>query len=164
MTAPIDQAFRDAMAHFASGVTIVTAGGLDGRPVGFTASAFSSLSLDPPLLLVCLQKDADCYTAFMKANQFAVSILADGQEPIALRFATKSVNKLNGTPTSAGPETGLPVIDGACAWAECALHDLVDEGDHTILVGRVIRAESNDSPPLLHFNRQFGRFAPERGS
>lgn len=154
-------AFRNAMARFASGVTIVTTRDRDGSIAGFTASAFSSLSLDPPLLLVCLQKDADCYAAFMQAEVFAVSILSHGQEEIAIRFATKSVDKMDGTPSVPGPATGLPVIAEASTGIECSMRERVDGGDHTILVGEVIGAESNASEPLLHFNRQFGRFVAE---
>jgi flavin reductase ActVB len=153
-------AFRDAMARFASGVTVVSTSDVEGRNVGFTASSFSSLSLDPPLLLVCLQKDADCYAAFMQAGHFAVSILALGQEEIARRFATKAIDKLQDTPMQAAPMTGLPVIEGASAWTECVLRERVDGGDHTILIGEVVHAESADAEPLLHFNRQFGRFLP----
>jgi flavin reductase ActVB len=156
--------FRNAMARFASGVTIVTTRNGDGAFVGFTASAFSSLSLDPPLLLVCLQKDADCYAAFMEAEHFAVSILAHGQADVARRFATKAIDKMDGTTTVAGERTGLPLIEGAAAHTECAMVDRVDGGDHTILVGEVISAVSTDLEPLLHFNRQFGRFVAEEPS
>lgn len=153
--------FRNAMARFASGVTVVTTRNGDGAVVGFTASAFTSLSLDPPLLLVCLQKDADCYAAFMGAERFAVSILAFGQSAVARRFATKAIDKLAGTPLVEGPATGIPLIEGASAQAECLMRDRLDGGDHTILVGQVIRAASSDREPLLHFNRTFGRFVPE---
>ncbi len=159
MAGSLDQnAFRNAMARFASGVTVVTTTGSNGRPAGFTASAFSSLSLDPPLVLVCLQKDADCYPTFLEAERFAVSILAAGQEEIARHFATKSADKLAAVQAAGGPATGLPLIDGASAWAECTMRDQVDGGDHTILIGEVIYAETTDAEPLLHFNRQFGRF------
>lgn len=155
------KAFRDAMGYFASGVTVVTTREQSGQVVGFTASSFCSLSLDPPLLLVCLQKDADCYAAFMQTEVFAVSILSSGQEEIATRFATKSINKMDGTSSYPGPATGLPVIAGASAGIECSIRDRVDGGDHAILVGEVISANSNAAEPLLHFNRQFGRFIAE---
>lgn len=156
--------FRNAMARFASGVTIVTTRNADGNFVGFTASAFTSLSLDPPLLLVCLQKDADCYAAFIANPHFAVSILAHGQSAVAKRFATKAVDKMQDTPVVPGPNTGLPVVEGAAAWAECSVWERVDGGDHTILVGEVIGAGSSDAEPLLHFNRAFGLFVPEEPS
>ena len=165
MNAALDPTdFRDAMARFASGVTVVTTRDSGGEAVGFTASAFSSLSLDPPLLLVCLQKDADCYAAFMEAEQFGVSILAQGQSPIALRFATKALDKWDGTPSAPGSATGIPLIDGAAACLECRGHSRADGGDHTILIGEVLTADTNGREPLLHFNRAFGRFVEDGGS
>ena len=159
MTSTVDQtAFRDALARFASGVTVVITRNGAGSFVGFTASAFSSLSLDPPLVLVCLQKDADCYRAFMEADAFTVSILAAGQPEIARRFATKSIDKLDGTPVVAAPGTGLPRIGGASAWLECRTYSRPDGGDHTILVGEVLEAGAGDDLPLLHFDRVYGRF------
>lgn len=163
-TSSAEIAFRNAMARFASGVTIVTTRDQDGIPVGFTASSFCSLSLRPPLLLVCLQKDADCYKAFMAARHFAVSILSRGQDDIARRFATKNIDKWDGTPVAEGGLTGLPLIDGASAMTECLTLERVDGGDHTILIGEVISADSSDAEPLLHFNRQFGRFVGEEPS
>lgn len=152
------------MARFPSGVTIVTTRDADGRGVGFTASAFSSLSLDPPLLLVCLQNDADCYAAFMAAEQFAVSILSEGQGAIALHFARKQADKLAGQPLVDGETTGLPLVRGASAHLECRMHSRADGGDHTILVGKVLYANSVDTPPLLVFNRTFGGFCAEEAT
>jgi flavin reductase ActVB len=158
----VDQiAFREAMSRFASGVTICTTKAADGAYVGFTASSFCSLSLEPPLLLVCLQKNADCYAAFMESNHFAVSILSHGQDEIAVRFATKAIDKWDQTPDQPAPLTGLPVVTGASATCECRIYDRVDGGDHTILLGEVLRADTTDAPPLLHYARQFGRFVSE---
>ena len=150
--------FRQAMSRFATGVTIVTTNDRDGRPVGFTASAFSSLSLNPPLVLVCLDRRAECFEAFQATELMAVNILAIGQDDIALRFATRGADKFGATPTTAGTATGLPLIDGALAQVECRMRERVEGGDHVILVGEVVRAASNDSDPLLHYNRNFGRF------
>ncbi len=150
--------FRNAMARFASGVTVVITQDGDGRPVGFTASAFSSLSLDPPLVLVCLEKRADCYEAFMRAPAMTISVLAAEQGDLAWRFATKNIDKFAGTPTLTGEATGLPLLAGATVQLECRVHDRLNGGDHTILVGEVLRAASTDEAPLVHFNRRFGRF------
>ena len=163
-TTDLQMDFRNAMARFASGVTIVTTRDGEGRAVGFTASAFSSLSLDPPMLLVCLQKDADCYGAFMEAEHFAVSILARGQGDLARRFATKAIDKWLDTQATPGDRTRIPLIDGAAAQTECVMLDRVDGGDHTILIGEVISAVSTTEDPLLHFNRHFGRFISEETS
>ncbi|HUF52943.1 MAG TPA: flavin reductase family protein [Dehalococcoidia bacterium] len=157
--------FRDAMARFASGVTVVTTRDTAGAFVGFTASAFTSLSLNPPLMLVCLQKDADCYQAFTDSDEFAVSILATGQSSLATRFATKGIDKWDGTPSITGPNTGIPMIEACSAQIECRVHSRPDGGDHTILIGEVIWADSHPQcAPLLHFNRTFGRFTPDEAA
>jgi flavin reductase ActVB len=150
--------FRNAMSCFASGVTIVTTNDPGGRPVGFTASAFSSLSLNPPLVLVCLDRRAECFDAFRTAPMMAINILAEGQDEIARRFATRGADKFGSTRTTQGAATGMPLIDGALAQVECHMHEKVDGGDHVILVGEVVRAVSGNSEPLLHYNRSFGRF------
>ena len=161
MVAVESTAFRNAMARFASGVTVVTTVDASGVPFGFTASAFSSLSLEPPLVLVCLEKRADSHPAFEQATQFAVSFLTEGQEDIAMRFATRGSDKFGGFETVAGEVTGLPLIPGALVHLECRLHDRLPGGDHTIIVGEVLTARSNEGAPLLHYNRQFGRFQPQ---
>ncbi len=150
--------FRNAMSRFASGVTIVTTNDPGGRRVGFTASAFSSLSLNPPLVLVCLDRRAECFEAFQATSMMAINILAMGQDDIAMRFATRGADKFGSTRTTAGTATGMPLIDGALAQVECRVHERVEGGDHVILVGEVLRAASSDAEPLLHYNRNFGRF------
>src|SRR5437763_1095455 len=143
--------FRNAMARFPSGVTIVTTRDPDGRLWGFTASAFSSLSLDPPLLLVCLDKKADSHPAFHEAGHFGVSILAVGQDKAAMQFATRGIEKFAGLPITEAPNSGVPLIAGAAAQMECKTHQHYDGGDHTIIVGEVLHAESWDVEPLLFF-------------
>ena len=152
--------FRAAMSQFASGVTVVTTKGAHGMSVGFTASAFSSLSLDPPLVLVCLDRRAECYEAFAGSETMAISILAVGQSDIAMRFATRGTDKFGPGGLDGGEITGLPLVEGATVRMECAIVDRPDGGDHTILIGKVLAARTNDIPPLLHYNRVFGRFAP----
>jgi flavin reductase (DIM6/NTAB) family NADH-FMN oxidoreductase RutF len=153
--------FIEAMAHFPSGVTVVTTRDASGKGVGFTASAFTSVSLAPPLILVCLQNDADSYPAFMAAEAFAVSILSVGQHDVATHFARKHPDKLSTVSTHEGSATGIPLISGACAYIECTMHERLDGGDHKILVGEVLTASSDDRAPLAFMNRQFGRFQPE---
>ena len=153
--------FRNAMARFAAGVTVVTTKDAEGRATGFTASAFSSLSLTPPLVLVCLDKRADCWDAFMAASEFAISILAAGQGDVAMRFATKGIDKFLDAPVTPGAVTGMPLVNGAMVHLECRMWDKPEGGDHTILIGEVLRAASHSDDPLLHFNRSFGRFVAE---
>ncbi|MBI2762042.1 MAG: flavin reductase family protein [Chloroflexi bacterium] len=153
--------FRNALARFASGVTVVTAKDAGGRPAGFTASAFSSLSLDPPLVLVCLEKRAQSYEVFAATEHVAVSILAAGQGDIAWQFARKEIDKFEGVSLETGEVTGLPLIQGATAHLEGRVYERLDGGDHTIFIVEVLRAHTEDLPPLLHFNRQMGRFVAD---
>ncbi len=157
--------FRNAMARFASGVTVVTTLSSDGKPTAYTASAFLSLSLEPPLILVTLEKKAESHPVFERAEQFAVSVLAEGQDEIAYRFARRGTDKFADFETAAGPSTGLPLIPGALVQLECRMHDRLPGGDHTILIGEVVTARTDDSrAPLLHYNRTMGRFHPSATS
>ncbi|MEX2080308.1 MAG: flavin reductase family protein [Dehalococcoidia bacterium] len=163
MTAPAldPQDFRNAMSKFASGVTIVTTHAPDGTPVGFTASAFSSLSLNPPLALVCLDRTAECFDAFMATDTFGISILQHGQDGLAMRFATRGADKFGSGDLSPGAVTGTPLVDAAIARIECNVHERFDGGDHVVIVGEVVSAAVQDGEPLLHYARQFGRFAAD---
>ncbi|MGE3075002.1 MAG: flavin reductase family protein [Dehalococcoidia bacterium] len=154
-------AFRSAMAMFASGVTVVTTiDRVSQKSVGFTASAFSSLSLDPPLVLVCLDRKAESHRCFQEARTMAISILAEGQDELALRFAKRGAEKFTGG-TTAGPITSCQLVDGAVAQLECEVEHLLPGGDHSIVVGRVLRATVEESErPMVHFNRRFGAFVP----
>lgn len=156
---PLDPAaFRAALSRFPSGVCIVTTQEVGGRPRGFTANAFSSLSLEPPLVLVCLDKKAESHDAFRVAPGFAVSILASHQMPLANLFAAKGPEKFEGIAVDAGDETGLPLIPEAVAHLECRMHQTIPVGDHTILVGEVIGAAVFEGEPLVYHNRRFGLF------
>jgi flavin reductase (DIM6/NTAB) family NADH-FMN oxidoreductase RutF len=152
---PVDtNAFRRALANMPTPVTVVTTVGTDGRPYGFTASSVCSLSLDPPLLLVCIGKHTGCYRAFRTAERFAVNVLADHQEELARQFATRGADKFNHAAVTYDGR-GLPHICGALTRLVCAPVDLLDGGDHSILVGRVEHAPVTGGRPLLYFNRDF---------
>lgn len=154
---PMD--FRNALARFASGVTVVTTVAADGTPFGFTASAFSSLSLEPPLVLVCLENKAESMPAFQHAEHFGISVLAEGQDDAAWRFAKRGTDKFGGFVVTRGQATGSPLIPGALVHLECRMHERLPGGDHTILVGEVLLAASDDArAPMVHYNRDFGRF------
>lgn len=160
MSAAIDaQDFRNAMARFASGVMVVITRDRDGAPAGFTASAFSSLSLDPPLILVCLDKRAECAGTFEVASGMTLSMMRDDQLDVALRFATRGIDKFEGVPVVDGPETGIPLIVGAPVQLECRMFARHEGGDHTILVGEVTHVATTTGEPLVHYNRSFGRFS-----
>jgi flavin reductase (DIM6/NTAB) family NADH-FMN oxidoreductase RutF len=144
-----DARFRQAMAAFASGVTVVTTTHA-GRLVGITVSSFCSLSLNPPLVLICIDKAAASHAAIGAAGMFAVNVLAEGQEYLSRRFATPEANKfLEGTYTLSS--TGLPLLNGALVQIECTLQDVLPGGDHTIYTGLVIAASVQEGRPLLYF-------------
>jgi len=147
---PIDEAaFRQAMGHFACGVTVVTTQMGDERN-GLTVASFASLSLRPPLVLVCVEKSVKSHDAIAAAGKFAVNILAENQTDVSNRFATKAEDKFADLPLHSG-ELGLPLIDGALANIECRLTNTLAGGDHSIFVGEVVHAEMREGEPLLYF-------------
>lgn len=152
--------FRNAMARFATGVTVVTTRDPDGRAHGFTASAFSSLSLEPPLVLVCLEKRARSHPIFMAATHMAISILSIDQIEIALHFARPNLDKFAGLAAIHGKSTSIPLIPASVAHLECRITDRFDGGDHTIIIGKVLSIDVTERDPLIYYNRQFGRFIP----
>lgn len=152
---PVDPAhFRSVMGNFATGVTVVTAAGPSG-PVGMTANAVASLSLDPLLLLVAFDHTARTLSVVRDTGRFGVNVLAAGQEDLARLFASKEPEhaKFAGVPHTAYDD--LPVIDGTLAWVGCRLERLVDGGDHTIGIGAVESAESGSGRPLLWFRGDY---------
>jgi flavin reductase ActVB len=146
--------FLDVMASFPAGVTITTTVAEDGRWWGFTASAFCSVSADPPLVLVCLAKTAECYPTFMAARQVAIHVLHPGTESLAMKFATRGADKFTGSGFSLSGR-GLPVLREAVAVLECSVFARYDGGDHTIVVGRVEDAILGQHDPVVYFRRDF---------
>ncbi|MBA3654985.1 MAG: flavin reductase family protein [Actinobacteria bacterium] len=147
------------MGHFATGVTIV-AGMEAGEPLGFTAQSFHSLSMDPPLILVCPSKTVSSWPRIRTAGKFCVSILGRDQEALCMTFASKTLDKFADAPWAPAPVTGSPMLDSAMAWIDCELDAEHDGGDHTVVVGRVVDVEINEDapPPLLFYRAGFGRF------
>ena len=144
------------MGHFATGVTVVTTKDTAGNPFGLTANAFASLSLNPPLALVCIDKDAQCYSCFEVSKFFAVNVLREDQEEISRRFATKGTEKFTGIPWHKG-ESGVALLDGAISHIECKIVRGYDGGDHTIYVGEVLRAKTTADRPLIFFKGKYHR-------
>jgi flavin reductase (DIM6/NTAB) family NADH-FMN oxidoreductase RutF len=149
--------FRAVMGHFTTGVAVVTATGPEG-PVGMTANAVCSLSLDPLLLLVCFANGARTLRVVRDTERFGVNVLAAGQEELARRFASKlpEADKFAGVPHAV--HGGIPVLQDALAWVGCALSELVPGGDHTIGVGAPTAIEERDGEPLLWYRGAYGRF------
>ena len=151
---PIDDAsFKLAMSHFASGVTIVTTEH-EGRQYGMTVASFASLSLHPPLVLVCIEKTVKTHDAIAGAGAFGVSILALSQKDVSGRFASKSDDKFAGIDVRRG-ELGMPMISGAICAIECRVHTQLPGGDHTIFVGEVVDVQTHDAEPLVYFRSAY---------
>ena len=148
---------RDALGCFATGVTVVTAIAPDSTPIGLTANSFTSVSLDPPLLLVCIDRRAGSLATLQEAPGFAVNVLHIGQQPTSNRFARPGEDRFAETPWDIG-EFGAPVLAGALAAFECRRHALHDGGDHVILVGEVLKARFEPRrDPLLYFRGKYRR-------
>ena len=151
---PIDEArFKLAMSHFASGVTIVTTEH-EGRPYGMTVASFASLSLHPPLVLVCIEKSVKTHDAIAAAGAFGVSILALTQQDVSGRFASKRDDKFDGVSVRRG-ELNVPLIDGATCMLECRVHAQLPGGDHTIFVGEVVASETTEDAPLVYYRSAY---------
>ena len=147
---PVDDArFKLAMSHFASGVSVVTTEH-DGKPYGLTVASFASLSLHPPLVIVCIEKSVKSHDAIAASKKFGVSILASGQTDISNRFATKLEDKFADMPTRRGV-LGVPLIEGALTAIECRVREQLPGGDHTIFVGEVVDVQVREGAPLVYF-------------
>ena len=148
------QSFKDALSRFATGVCVVTATAEDGAPDGLTISSFTSVSLDPPLVLFCLGRKNEALVKTARGGRFAVNILADDQEEISEIFASQLADKFAKVACSAG-EGGSPLLKDALAAIECTLHALHDGGAHLIVVGLVERLSVRCGKPLLRYRGRY---------
>ncbi|MGJ8616444.1 MAG: flavin reductase family protein [Sulfitobacter sp.] len=147
MTSLDTRALRTAFGTFMTGVTVVTAYDQDGATLGFTANSFTSVSLDPPMVLVCLANTSSNYATFINADRFAVNILSENQIDVSNTFARPSEDRFASVEWHKGPH-GSPLLADVSAWFDCAMHKTVEAGDHVILIGRVMAFESNTVPGL----------------
>ncbi|MEU9787415.1 flavin reductase family protein [Streptomyces phaeochromogenes] len=150
----VREGFRAAMAQLAGGVVVVTTEDADGRPYGFTATSFCSVSMDPALVLVCLAETSSSYEAFMDCRGFAVSLLGQEQRALATRFATTGADKFRAEDTVTTPRL-LPAVEGALAVLDCDVHARHPAGDHIILVGAVRHVLPGRGEPLVYHDRAF---------
>lgn len=156
MTIDLDT-FRSVLGRFASGVTVITAVDRDGRDMGMTVSAFASVSLDPPLVSVCIDHAASMHGALLVAERFGVNILASDQEALSRRFAgVESAHRFDGIGYERG-ESGVVLLDDAVAHMECERVAQHDAGDHTLFIGQVERAIARDARPLLYYRGGYAR-------
>jgi flavin reductase (DIM6/NTAB) family NADH-FMN oxidoreductase RutF len=142
--------FRQLLGRFATGVTILTVVTPDGRPIGMTANSLSSVSLHPPLISVCVDREADMHDIILQADRFVVNVLSGRQEALARRFADKQVDRFDGVGYQLSPD-GLILLDGALGHIECHRHAQYQAGDHTIVLGKVVGGETGDGRPLLYY-------------
>ncbi len=148
---PIDKdLYRAVLGRFASGVTIVTTVDTDGRDQGMTVSAFSSLSLEPPLVLVCIDHGASLWPVLQHASHFAINILGAEQEALSRRFSSREGDRFDGVGFTRGG-SGVALLDDTLAAVECTVTARVPQGDHTILVGSVDFGVARDLQPLLYY-------------
>jgi len=141
---------RQVMGHFATGVTIITTFNKDGQMHGLTANAFTSVSLEPPLLLISVDKKAESYPAFEESKVFTVNILADEQEALSRKFAVSGGNKFEGVAFRRGAN-GAAILDGTLAHIECTLYASYEGGDHSLYLGEIQEAEVREGKPLVFY-------------
>lgn len=155
---PDDRRFRDVFGSFATGVTIVTA--IDGsEPVGMAANSFTSVSLDPPLVLFCVAQSSSTWPRIQAAGRFAINVLGEHHEELSRVFATRDVDRFGSTPWHCGV-SGSPVLDEAIAYIDCEFEAQYPGGDHMIVVGRVVDLDMReDARPLLFFKGVYGRIS-----
>lgn len=152
---------RRALGTFATGVTVVTTVDASGTPRGFTANSFTSVSLDPPLILVCVAKSAASCPVFKEAEGYAVNILAEHQRPISTLFSSPAEDRFAAVDWSTSA-TGSPILEDVVAWLDCRMHEVVDAGDHYILIGRVVDHGHSTSRPLGYCRGAYVAFGLEQ--
>ncbi len=144
------EGFRRACGRFATGIAIVTTLDLAGAPYGLTVNSFTSVSLDPPLVLFCLDRGAQALAAFEAENPFVINVLEQSQRDLSQRFASRHPDRFAGLDYRTG-RTGAPILPGSLAVLECRPQGVLDGGDHFIFLGQVLAVEAREGDPLLYF-------------
>lgn len=151
--------FRAALSQFATGVTVITTRLPDGRFFGLTASSFNSVSLDPPLVLWSLAREASSMPLFSDNSHYVINVLSAGQAALAERFSRRMEDRFEGVPFTLS-RTGLPILQGAAAWFECHNRSRYPEGDHVIFVGEVESCGADSHPALVFHGGRFSSTKP----
>ena len=155
-----NRAFRDALGNFATGVTVITSNDKQGNPIGMTATSFNSLSLSPPLVLWSIDKSSSQFDAFTQASHFAIHVLNSQQLDLALQFSKKDIDRFEGVALANKTEpTETPFLKECLSRFYCELSNIYDEGDHYIIVGKVLSMECQSGSPLLFFQGQLTSLA-----
>jgi flavin reductase (DIM6/NTAB) family NADH-FMN oxidoreductase RutF len=158
---PLDPSeFRRVLGHWVTGVAVVAARNSDGQPCGLTANAVASLSLQPPLVLACIDHTADSHDCIRAAGAFSVNILSSDQERLARRFAAWDLHEKFAGIAFHSSASGAPILDDALAWIDCRLYNTIPGGDHTIFIGEVLDGDAREGAPLLYYRSGYGRFVP----
>jgi 3-hydroxy-9,10-secoandrosta-1,3,5(10)-triene-9,17-dione monooxygenase reductase component len=153
--------FRDVLGRFCTGVTVVTSS-TDGEPVGMTCQSFSSVSLDPPLVLFCPAKTSRAWPVMQRAGHFCVNLLSHDQLELSNGFAAKGTDKFAGVRWRPSA-TGAPLLDGVLGWVDCTIYAVHEAGDHYVVIGRVMDVGVEEAPhPLLFYRGRYARTEPER--
>lgn len=150
-------AFKEVLGRFATGIAVVTAME-DGAPVGFTAQAFASLSLEPPMVVLAPSKTSTSWPKMVRAGTFCANILGERQRDLAVRFSTPG-DRFEGVRWRVG-ETGAPILEDVLAWVECSLVAVYDAGDHELVTGSVRHLGTGEGGPLIYYRSGYGRFSP----
>ncbi|MCP4227230.1 MAG: flavin reductase family protein [Actinomycetia bacterium] len=154
--------FRQTLGHFATGVTVVTAGGSNG-PVGVAIGSFASISLDPPLVGFFLGTESGSWPQMEEVGHFCVNILRSDQQELCGLMASKSADKFAGVESTPAPGTGAPILPGVLGVIDCRIDRVVETGDHNLIIGRVLHLgviKDGDVGPMVFFKGQYGSFAP----
>jgi flavin reductase (DIM6/NTAB) family NADH-FMN oxidoreductase RutF len=153
--------YRRILGHYATGIAVVTSLRPDGQPCGLTVNSFCSVSLDPALVLVCVDRDAESHDCLRQAGVYAVNVLGERRgEALARRFATwGSADKFQGVAHRV-EATGAPVLEDSLAWVDCRIHEAVAGGDHTIFLGEVVAGDAREGTPMVYYRGGYGRFTP----
>jgi 3-hydroxy-9,10-secoandrosta-1,3,5(10)-triene-9,17-dione monooxygenase reductase component len=152
--------FRAAMGSFTAGVTVITTQDGAGKAFGLTLTAFSSVSKNPPLCLICVAHAADAYPALVESGRFAVNFLAADQQGVSARFATSGLDKFDGVAFTPGPITGCALLAGTLGSVECEVTAVHRAGDHDVFIGAIQRVELTEGAPLLYFRSRYGTVQP----
>ncbi|MEX2465633.1 MAG: flavin reductase family protein [Gemmatimonadota bacterium] len=144
------------MRRFPTGVTVVAVADASGDPWGLTVSSFTSVSLEPPLVLVCIDRTSDTHDRILEAPGFGITVLSAGQSAIASRFAMDpAAGRFDDVAWDLGP-AGYPVIGGSAAWLQCDLYEVLPGGDHSIILGEVRATGVSREPPMVYHEGAFG--------
>jgi flavin reductase (DIM6/NTAB) family NADH-FMN oxidoreductase RutF len=158
---PIDkELFCRSCGRFATGITVATVLGTDGEPHGMTANSFTSVSLAPPLVLICVDHRARLLHHLRRSEHFGLNVLTDRQRALSVHFARSGRDRFDTIPWYPG-ETGVPLLPDVLATIECGIHRMLEAGDHTVVIGEVLHARCHEGQPLLYFGSAYRKLSAE---